>query len=105
MQEHCHTKLLATRYSLLAPRNLSGLSKVKEMAEKSQKVTCQLCGFQFPVEEARSTVCQSCPLRGGCRLLIKCPNCGYEMPLVKAPDWLGKLMSRIGGWISKQRAK
>ncbi|MCC6037797.1 MAG: hypothetical protein LM632_06270 [Armatimonadetes bacterium] len=104
MQEHCHTKLLATRYSPLTPQ-LERLSKVKEMAEKSQKVTCQLCGFQFPVEEARSTVCQSCPLRGGCRLLIKCPNCGYEMPLVKTPDWLGKLMSRIGGWISKQRAK
>jgi len=75
------------------------------MTEKGNEVTCPLCGFQFPIEEARKTVCQRCPLRGGCRFLVKCPNCGYEMPLVKAPDWIGKLMSKIGGWISGQKGK
>ncbi|WP_456330858.1 hypothetical protein [Fervidibacter sacchari] len=92
------------KISTLNPQRMTSC-KVKEMTEKDTKVTCQLCGFQFPVEEARATVCQSCPLRGGCRLLIKCPNCGYEMPLVKTPDWLGNLMSRIGEWISKRRVK
>jgi len=79
------------------------LLTVKGMAEKDEKVTCPLCGFQFPVSEARATVCQQCPLKGSCRLLIKCPNCGYEMPLVKAPGWLGNLLSKIGSWVSGKK--
>ncbi|MCS7192872.1 MAG: hypothetical protein NZ937_07825 [Armatimonadetes bacterium] len=74
------------------------------MAE-DERVTCSLCGFQFQISEARATVCQKCPLKGGCQLLIKCPNCGYEMPLVKTPNWLGKLLSQIGSWISKGKGE
>ncbi|GBC98703.1 hypothetical protein HRbin17_01217 [bacterium HR17] len=66
-----------------------------------ERITCPLCGFQFHERDARATVCQQCPLKGGCGILIKCPNCGYEMPLTKAPAWIGNLLSKLGSWISK----
>jgi Fe2+ transport system protein FeoA len=40
--------------------------------------TCPLCGCRFP-EAAGKTACRGCPLAFGCRL-IKCPNCGYDLP-------------------------
>lgn len=73
------------------------------MAKNDEKLTCSVCGFQFRIEEARATICQQCPLRGNCRLLVKCPNCGYEMPLIEAPNWLSNLISRLGSWVSGRK--
>ncbi len=46
---------------------------------------CALCGFEF--EEKNNQACKGCPIAGACHM-IKCPNCGYEMPaetgLIKA---------------------
>ncbi len=75
------------------------------MPEESEQLVCPLCGFQFRKEEARATVCQRCPLRGGCRWLVKCPNCGYEIPQVAVPSWLRRLLSKVGGWVSRQGQK
>lgn len=40
--------------------------------------SCPLCGCRFP-DAAGKTACRGCPLAFGCRL-IKCPNCGYDLP-------------------------
>ena len=71
------------------------------MASNNEQVQCPMCGFQFPIGQARETVCQRCPLKGGCGVLVKCPNCGYEIPLVKAPPLLSALLSRLGRLISR----
>jgi rubredoxin len=39
---------------------------------------CGFCDYEFDPDEAE-TACQSCPLVKGCHL-IRCPQCGYEMP-------------------------
>jgi DNA-directed RNA polymerase subunit RPC12/RpoP len=72
------------------------------MADNDEQVLCPMCGFQFRLSEARETVCQRCPLKGSCGVLIKCPNCGYEIPLVKAPSFIGNLLSKLGRLISRQ---
>ena len=40
---------------------------------------CPLCGFKFQEEDGR-VACRGCPLAGGCHML-KCPNCGYDVPI------------------------
>ncbi len=40
---------------------------------------CPLCGLEFKEEEGASH-CRGCPLARSCGL-IRCPNCGYEVPL------------------------
>jgi DNA-directed RNA polymerase subunit RPC12/RpoP len=39
---------------------------------------CALCGHQFEEKEAQ-TACAGCPVAGACHM-IRCPNCGYDMP-------------------------
>jgi rubredoxin len=51
---------------------------------------CSLCGFNFDENEAE-TACKECFLAKNCKL-IKCPNCGYEMP--PEPAWLNKILRR-----------
>jgi rubredoxin len=46
---------------------------------------CSLCGYEFNEKEAEGT-CKNCPIMKGCRL-IKCPNCGFEIP-AQEPKWL-----------------
>ncbi|MCS7224341.1 MAG: hypothetical protein NZ959_07280 [Armatimonadetes bacterium] len=75
------------------------------MNDGDQRIVCSLCGFEFPMSQARATVCQTCPLHGQCRLLIKCPNCGYENVLVQAPGWLQSLLSKAGAWISARKSR
>jgi len=53
---------------------------------------CPLCGFNFKEEESE-VACQGCPIARPCGL-IKCPNCGYEIP---RESGLIKLIKRLGG--------
>ncbi|MBI4285834.1 MAG: hypothetical protein HY670_08070 [Chloroflexi bacterium] len=53
-------------------------------------MNCPLCGNQFREEEGEAA-CQGCPMLKGCHL-VKCPNCGYEVPrepglLKNLRDW------------------
>ncbi len=50
---------------------------------------CALCGFELGEGDAR-TGCRGCPMAGACHM-IKCPNCGYEVPV--APE-----MKRVKDW-------
>ena len=47
---------------------------------------CPLCGHQFREDEGKAA-CKGCLMASGCRM-IKCPNCGYDIPeeprLIKA---------------------
>ncbi len=47
---------------------------------------CPLCGNQFR-EINGEVACKGCPLVTGCAM-VRCPNCGYEIPkepgLIKA---------------------
>lgn len=45
---------------------------------------CTLCGNEFNEKDAEGA-CKNCPIMKGCRL-IKCPNCGFEIPL--EPKWI-----------------
>ena len=40
---------------------------------------CPLCGYQFLEEDSR-TACDGCPLSKACHV-VKCPNCGYKIPM------------------------
>ncbi|NOX97382.1 MAG: hypothetical protein GXO98_04865 [Nitrospirae bacterium] len=51
---------------------------------------CSLCGYEFEEKET-SSACVGCPLTKGCQL-IKCPNCGYEVPA--EPRWLKRFIKR-----------
>lgn len=51
---------------------------------------CSLCGLQFREETARSA-CRGCGLVRKCEL-VKCPNCGFEMPC--EPEWLKRIKMR-----------
>lgn len=51
---------------------------------------CSLCGYEFNEENAE-LACKGCPMMKGCRL-IRCPNCGFEMP--SKPRWLKLLKKR-----------
>jgi rubredoxin len=53
-------------------------------------VKCSFCGYKFDEEKADLS-CKGCFMTKGCRL-IKCPNCGYEMP--PEPKWLKKILER-----------
>lgn len=41
---------------------------------------CALCGLEFKEEEEGVSRCRGCPLARSCGL-VRCPNCGYEVPL------------------------
>ncbi len=51
---------------------------------------CSLCGFEFDQRKA-DLACQGCFTAKGCKL-VKCPDCGYEMP--PEPEWLKKIVER-----------
>lgn len=61
----------------------------------SEAVTCALCGFAFPPDE---NSCGGCAKSDGCGVL-KCPNCGGEMPPVTSPlaEALRRLMVAARG--------
>ncbi|MFQ6126844.1 MAG: hypothetical protein ACE5R6_19880 [Candidatus Heimdallarchaeota archaeon] len=40
---------------------------------------CSLCGLEFSADQGRAA-CASCVLVRTCNL-IRCPNCGFEMPI------------------------
>lgn len=40
---------------------------------------CPFCGLEFKEKEGVSA-CRGCPLAKSC-LLLRCPRCGYEVPL------------------------
>lgn len=40
---------------------------------------CSLCGYQFQEEDGKAT-CKGCLLTGACHM-VRCPNCGYDMPV------------------------
>ena len=51
---------------------------------------CSLCGMIF--DELRAApACSGCALRRRCDL-VKCPNCGFEMPV--EPGWVKKIRKR-----------
>ncbi|HDK17618.1 MAG TPA: hypothetical protein ENG95_00425 [Nitrospirae bacterium] len=39
---------------------------------------CSLCGLEFKERDGLSS-CKGCPVSGSCSM-IKCPNCGYDIP-------------------------
>jgi predicted amidophosphoribosyltransferase len=39
---------------------------------------CPLCGHRFDAAHA-GRACQGCPAAGACHM-VRCPNCGYEVP-------------------------
>lgn len=53
---------------------------------------CPLCGFEF---NETSNTCKGCPLAKSCGL-VRCPNCGYEMP--PEPKTLNALKN-MWGWV------
>ncbi len=57
---------------------LAGREKIENTPLASAEFACPLCGCRFP-EAAGKTACRGCPLAFGCGL-IKCPNCGYDLP-------------------------
>ncbi len=52
---------------------------------------CGFCGHEFDPAQA-DRACSGCPLVGNCAL-VRCPQCGYEMP----PE------SKLIGWLRKLR--
>ncbi len=40
---------------------------------------CPLCGYQFHEDEGEAA-CKGCLLAGACHM-VKCPNCGYDVPV------------------------
>ena len=51
---------------------------------------CPLCGYEFNEMESKEG-CSSCHVFGACNM-IRCPNCGYEMP----PE--PKFIKRLKKW-------
>jgi uncharacterized paraquat-inducible protein A len=51
---------------------------------------CSFCGMEFEQEEAQKG-CSRCSLAKGCQL-VRCPRCGYEMPL--EPNWIKRLKAK-----------
>lgn len=62
---------------------------------------CGLCGNEFDETSGKAS-CPSCPVSRGCNLL-KCPNCGYEMPVT--PVWLEKIRNIFMAGSKKQEKK
>lgn len=56
---------------------------------------CPMCGCTYDEGQSRSS-CDVCPLHHGCHLL-RCPNCGYEVP---GPTRLTRWLSR---WLGAGR--
>lgn len=48
---------------------------------------CPLCGLEFK-EEYGQSACKGCAISKSCDL-IKCPNCGYEIP--REPSFIKSL--------------
>jgi uncharacterized C2H2 Zn-finger protein len=48
---------------------------------------CPLCGLKFSENEAEKACC-GCPFVKNCNL-IRCPNCGYEIP--SEPEFIKKI--------------
>ena len=65
--------------------------------DRSAPVICPMCNKTFDDDEARKE-CKSCALFGGCKML-KCPNCGYEMPQET------RLVKAIRKWRSDKNAR
>jgi rubredoxin len=40
---------------------------------------CPFCGYEFREEDGKGA-CKGCPLAGACHM-VKCPNCGYDVPM------------------------
>jgi rubredoxin len=40
---------------------------------------CTLCGYRFREEEGKAA-CRGCPLAAACNK-VKCPNCGFDVPV------------------------
>lgn len=57
---------------------------------------CGFCGFEFNVREAQRS-CRGCVFFSSCNL-VKCPNCGYEIP--EEPV----LIKKIKKWKEKRNA-
>lgn len=51
---------------------------------------CSLCGYEFEKEESAIS-CKGCPFLKGCDM-IRCPNCGFEVP---AESKLVKVLKRL----------
>ncbi len=51
---------------------------------------CSLCGYQFR-EKDGGIACKGCPMAGKCHML-RCPNCGYDMPVES------KLLKALKAW-------
>ena len=50
---------------------------------------CSLCYKEFNDVQAHNS-CSACLLTSGCQM-IKCPNCGYEMPVES--NWAKKIVN------------
>lgn len=58
---------------------------------------CTLCYAEFDETQARES-CAACLVTGGCQM-IKCPNCGMEIP--EESKWAKKLIK----WFSFKKEK
>lgn len=61
--------------------------------DKQEQLQCPLCGHKFDPEDA-GEMCQNCPLNKKSCGMAKCPNCGYDFPVVEDPSlfsWAKKL--------------
>ena len=59
------------------------------------KYKCALCGYEFSKDDGH-TSCSGCPLAGACHM-VKCPNCGYEVPVAPEMKRLKSLWKRVLG--------
>ena len=61
-----------------------------------KNIQCPLCGNKFDEEDAVEA-CATCPFNKKSCGNIKCPNCGYDFPLVKE--------TRIEKWFKSKFSK
>ena len=54
---------------------------------------CPLCGCRFQEQDSQAA-CAGCPLTGTCHR-VRCPNCGYDMPVEP------KLVKALRAWIRR----
>jgi uncharacterized Zn finger protein (UPF0148 family) len=62
----------------------------------TEQIQCPLCGHKFNEEDALGA-CDACPLSKKSCGNIKCPNCGYDFPLIKE--------TKFEKWIKSKFAK
>ncbi|NUM36084.1 MAG: hypothetical protein HUU50_16200 [Candidatus Brocadiae bacterium] len=68
----------------------------------NQKITCTVCGFSF--SEGAKTSCANCPLHGQNCGFVKCPNCGFDIPVSsKIWEWMMKIKDKLQGDTSHGR--